>query len=82
MFVKPANLGSSVGISKVNNCEELKQALAFAAQFDRKVIVERAIIGKELECAVLGNDKPIASAPCEVISIARFLRLRRQVSAG
>jgi len=71
-FVKPANLGSSVGISKVNNCEELKVALALAAQFDRKIVVERGIQGREFECAVLGGDEPIASTPCEIIPSQDF----------
>ena len=72
MFVKPANLGSSVGISKAHNCAELDAALKLAAQFDRKVIVERAILGQELECAVLGNDAPIASQPCEILPSREF----------
>jgi D-alanine-D-alanine ligase len=72
MFVKPANLGSSVGISKAKNCAELDQALQVAAQFDRKIIVERAIAGQELECAVLGNDNPIASVPCEILPSREF----------
>jgi len=72
MFVKPANLGSSVGISKAHSCAELEQALQTAAQFDRKVIVERAIVGQELECAVLGNDDPIASLPCEILPSREF----------
>src|ERR1039457_6946966 len=55
VFVKPANLGSSVGISKAHDARELMAAFTLAAQFDRKVIVERAIVGRELECAVLGN---------------------------
>jgi D-alanine-D-alanine ligase len=67
VFVKPANLGSSVGISKVHNSAELEPALQLAAQFDRKIIVERGIAGRELECAVLGNDDPIASMPCEIL---------------
>ena len=67
MFVKPANLGSSLGISKARNAEELKAAVSLAAQYDRKVIVERAIIGRELECAVLGNEAPMASLPCEIL---------------
>jgi D-alanine-D-alanine ligase len=72
MFVKPANLGSSVGISKVSNCEELSKAIGVAAQFDRKVIVERGILGRELECAVLGNAEPIASLPSEIIPSKEF----------
>ena len=72
MFIKPANLGSSVGISKAHNCAELDAALQLAAQFDRKIIVERAISGQELECAVLGNDDPVASMPCEILPSREF----------
>ncbi len=72
MFVKPANLGSSVGISKAHNCAELEAALQLASQFDRKIIVERGIIGQELECAVLGNDDPVAAIPCEILPSREF----------
>ena len=72
LFVKPANLGSSVGISKCHNAAELKQALILAAQFDRKIIVERGIIGREFECAVLGNEEPLASTPCEILPSREF----------
>jgi len=72
VFVKPANLGSSVGISKANDREELGAALELAAQFDRKIIVERAIEGRELECSVLGNEEPVASAPCEILPSREF----------
>ena len=72
VFVKPANLGSSVGITKANNCEALKRALDLAAQYDRKVIVERGINGREFECAVLGGDPPAASIPCEIIPSQEF----------
>ncbi len=72
VFVKPANLGSSVGISKARNCEELKAALELARTYDRKVIVERGITGRELECAVLGNQDPVASAPCEILPSREF----------
>ena len=72
VFVKPANLGSSVGISKARTREQLRAALATAAEFDRKIIVERAIEGRELECAVLGNDAPIASPPCEIFPSRDF----------
>ena len=72
MFVKPANLGSSVGISKAHDARELEAAIALAAQYDRKVIVERAIAGRELECAVLGNDRPMASLPCEILPSREF----------
>ena len=72
VFVKPANLGSSVGISKVHTAAELEPAMRLAAEFDRKIIVERAIIGRELECAVLGNDDPVASLPCEILPSKEF----------
>jgi D-alanine-D-alanine ligase len=72
MFVKPANLGSSVGISKVRDPAELEMALEVAAQYDRKVIVERAIEGRELECSVLGNEEPVASLPCEILPSREF----------
>jgi D-alanine-D-alanine ligase len=72
VFVKPANLGSSVGISKARNCEELKAAVELARAYDRKVIVERGITGRELECAVLGNEDPVASAPCEILPSREF----------
>ena len=72
VFVKPANLGSSVGISKAHDFAELQTALQVASQFDRKVIIERAIAGQELECAVLGNDKPIAATPCEILPSREF----------
>jgi D-alanine-D-alanine ligase len=72
MFVKPANLGSSVGISKAHDLLELAAGIALAAQYDRKVIVERGIAGRELECAVLGNEKPIASLPCEILPSREF----------
>src|ERR1700720_4550002 len=67
VFVKPANLGSSVGISKAHDARELAEAFAMAAQYDRKIIVERGIAGRELECAVLGNETPMASLPCEIL---------------
>jgi D-alanine-D-alanine ligase len=72
VFVKPANLGSSVGVSKAKTCEELMAALEFAAQFDRKIIVERGIQGREFECSVLGNDDPVAAVPCEILPSRDF----------
>lgn len=66
-FVKPANLGSSVGVSKAHDPAELDAALAFAAGYDRKVLVERAVNAREIECSVLGNDEPVASIPGEII---------------
>ncbi len=72
IFVKPANLGSSVGISKAHCVAELDKALKFAAEFDRKIIAERGIEGREFECAVLGNDDPEASMPCEILPSREF----------
>lgn len=71
-YVKPANLGSSVGISKVATEEEFKKALELAFRFDRKILIEENIQGREIECAVLGNDFPMASIPGEVISQGKF----------
>jgi D-alanine-D-alanine ligase len=68
VFVKPANLGSSVGISKARSREQLTEALDLAAQFDRKLLVEAAVPhARELEISVLGNDVPIASVPGEIV---------------
>ncbi|HBV85657.1 MAG TPA: D-alanine--D-alanine ligase A [Desulfosporosinus sp.] len=71
-FVKPANLGSSVGISKAHDREELMEALKTAAIFDRKIVIEETIIGQEIEVSVLGNDAPIASIPGEVLPAQEF----------
>jgi D-alanine-D-alanine ligase len=67
LFVKPANQGSSVGVSKVRNAEEFATAMALALSFDHKVLVESAIVGREIECAVLGNEVPEASVCGEVV---------------
>ncbi|MBV9504076.1 MAG: D-alanine--D-alanine ligase [Acidobacteriia bacterium] len=72
IFVKPANLGSSVGISKAHSKEELEVAVALAAGYDTKIILERGITGRELECAVLGNEAPLASLPCEILPSREF----------
>src|ERR1700691_5509863 len=72
IFVKPANLGSSVGISKAHHCAELKAALKLAAQYDRKILVERGIEGREFECGVLGNQSPEASIPAEILPSREF----------
>jgi D-alanine-D-alanine ligase len=66
-FVKPANLGSSVGISKATDKASLIKAIDLAAQYDRKIIVEEAVDAREIECAVLGNDEPQASLPGEYV---------------
>jgi D-alanine-D-alanine ligase len=77
LFVKPANLGSSVGISKVRDRDELAAAMDEAARFDRKIVIEEGVGGKkhkarELECAVLGNDEPRASVVGEIVPAAEF----------
>lgn len=75
-FVKPANLGSSVGVSKATDRASLSKAIDLAARYDRKIMVEEAVEGRELECAVIGNDKPKASLPGEYVihdEAARFL---------
>jgi D-alanine-D-alanine ligase len=66
-FVKPANLGSSVGITRVNRPTEFRAAIDVAFRYDKKIIIEEAIRGREIECSVLGNDSPIASLPGEII---------------
>ena len=68
MFVKPANCGSSVGVSKAKDRDELKAAIKLAFAHDSKVIVEETIVGMECECAVMGNDEPFASTVGEVCS--------------
>src|SRR5262245_61737562 len=73
VFVKPANLGSSVGISKAKHAAELRTAMALAAEFDRKIVVEAAVPrAREIEVAVLGNDDPEASVPGEIIPSREF----------
>jgi D-alanine-D-alanine ligase len=67
LFVKPANLGSSVGITKVTDRAATRVAIEYAFRYDRKVLVEKGIRGRELECSVLGNDAPEASLPGEVV---------------
>ena len=71
-FVKPSNLGSSVGISKAHNRSELRTALADAARYDRKLLVERAVDAREIEVSVLGNDEPVASIPGEIVPCNEF----------
>ena len=77
VFVKPANLGSSVGISKVHDSKELGPAIEEAGKFDRKIVIEQGVGGKkdkarEIECSVLGNDDPIASVPGEIVPGKEF----------
>lgn len=72
VFVKPANLGSSVGISKAKDKEELRAAINDAARYDRRIIVERAVVGREIEVSILGNEHPAASLPGEIITGHEF----------
>jgi len=72
VFVKPANLGSSVGISKAKNREQLYEAIEIASKYDRKIVIEEFIDAREIECSVLGNDDPIASLPAEIIPSHEF----------
>jgi D-alanine-D-alanine ligase len=75
-FVKPANLGSSVGVSRAHDKKSLREAIDLAAEYDRKIIIEEELVAREIECAVLGNDEPRASLPGEYVvydEAARFL---------
>lgn len=67
LFVKPARLGSSIGINKVTDENELKKAVREAFQYDNKILIEEFVDGREIECSVLGNDEPVASLPGEVV---------------
>ena len=71
-FVKPANMGSSVGVSKVHDPTELAAAMELAGRLDRRIVVEKGINVRELEVSVLGNDDPIASVVGEVVSVNEF----------
>jgi len=72
IFVKPANTGSSVGVSKAKNRQELSAAVEMAFNYDSKVVLEEGIDGMEIECAVLGNEEPLVSVPCEVVPCNEF----------
>ncbi len=82
VFVKPANLGSSVGMTKAHDRDELGPALELAAAYDRKVIVEAACDGRELECSVLGNEEPRASVAGEVIPANEFYDYESKYTEG
>jgi D-alanine-D-alanine ligase len=83
MFVKPANLGSSVGITRATDHETLRNALEVASHFDRKLLVEQAVVEhREVNCAVLGNDAPIPSACEEVFSTHVFLDYDAKYKVG
>ena len=83
-FVKPANLGSSVGVSRAIDRKSLSDAIDLAAEYDRKIIVEEEVVAREIECAVLGNDEPKASLPGEYVifdEAARFLDYTEKYSS-
>jgi D-alanine-D-alanine ligase len=81
-FVKPSNAGSSVGVSKAHNRGELIPALHMAAKYDRRILVEEFIDGREAECAVLGNDDPIASTVGEVVPCNEFYDYEAKYLSG
>lgn len=81
-FVKPANLGSSVGITKVYDLEQTQPALQTAFQYDAKILVEEGIAGREIECSVLGNTNPSASLPGEIIPYRDFYDYRDKYIDG
>ena len=72
LFVKPSSAGSSVGASKAKNLDQLREAVAEAFKYDKKVLVEEAIVGREIECAVIGNNDPKASRVGEILSAGEF----------
>ena len=72
MFIKPSNSGSSVGIKKANNLVELKEAIVYAGNYDKKIIIEQGIDGREIECAVIGNEKVEASCVGEIVPADNF----------
>ncbi|MEW6455670.1 MAG: D-alanine--D-alanine ligase family protein [Acidobacteriota bacterium] len=82
VFVKPSNLGSSVGITKVKERENLESAIEYAFRWDRKILVEQGINAREIECSVLGNDNPISSIPGEVIPYREFYDYRDKYIEG
>lgn len=81
-FVKPANLGSSVGISKVKSRADIEAAIELAAKFDRKIIIERGVDAREIEVSVLGNDEPTASLPGEIVTGSEFYDYADKYSAA
>ena len=72
MFVKPSNSGSSVGVKKVESADELKEAIEYAGRYDCKILVEQGVIGREFECAILGEEEVIASTIGEIASAEEY----------
>lgn len=81
-FVKPSNLGSSVGISKVRDRQQLQEAIASATSYDPRIIIEQGVIAREIECAVLGNEQPQASAIGEITFNSDFYDYETKYTAG
>ena len=82
MFVKPANLGSSLGISKVEDRAELITALRLASQYDRRILVEQGVNAREVECAIIGNDSPLASGVGEISATHCFYDYEAKYTDG
>ena len=82
IFVKPVNLGSSVGVNKAHDRHELEHAINVAAEYDRKILAEQGINCREFECAVLGNDEPLASVVGEIVSSNEFYDYRAKYIDG
>jgi len=82
MFVKPANLGSSVGISKATDRDSLRVAVEFALKFDRKIIVEQGVVAREIELSVLGNDDPACSVSGEIKPVTDFYDYEAKYTDG
>jgi D-alanine-D-alanine ligase len=82
VFVKPANMGSSVGVSRAGSVPELLAAIELAAQYDEWIVVEEAVEGREIECSVLGNREPVASLPGEIRPAADFYDYADKYLAG
>ena len=72
MFIKPSNSGSSVGINKAENIEELEEYIKYASRFDRKIVIEETLVGREIECSVLGNEDVKASCIGEILPAENF----------
>ena len=72
MFIKPSNSGSSVGINKAKNIEELEKYIEYASKFDKKILIEETLIGREIECSVLGNEDVKASCIGEILPAENF----------
>ena len=81
-FVKPANLGSSVGISKCNDRKELESAFKEAFQFDRKIIIEQGVVAREIEIGVIGNEEPACSVAGEIVPKTEFYDYKAKYEDG